>query len=202
MRALIKKIFDIPFCYRFLRTIGTGGVQIKPIISELDLQNTDRILDVGCGSGDYAAFIPPNAYYLGVDSDPHFIQKALDKYKQKNVEFICSDFLEVFLPPKSFDKVLVIFTMHHIDDDNCKQILKKLSVVVKERCIIVENMYMRYHFVNNILCALDRGSFIRSFYNLKELITTYFNIEKVTYYYTRTFVKKRVLFVCKPKHIS
>lgn len=200
MKFLFKIIFDIPFFYCLLRNMVTFGIKTKPIVLALDLKEKDRILDVGCGIGEYSKIVPKKGYYLGIDKDQNFIKKAKKNFKNKNIDFLCADFLEISTLKKSFNKAILVFLIHHLDDEDCEKLLKKLSCLVQDRCVIVENIYTKYHHLNNLLCVLDRGSFVRPLQEQKKLIEKYFEIEEVSYYYTRLPIKKRILFVCKPKH--
>lgn len=199
-KSLFKIVFDIPFLYQSLRNIATFVIRIKPIVQALDLKDTDKILDVGCGNGEYSKIVDSKGYYLGIDKDPNFIKRAKDKFKNKNVKFLLADILQINIFDESFDKAILIFVMHHIDDNECELLLRRLGNIVKDRLVIVENVYTKYHILNNILCKLDRGAFIRTLEKQKMFIGKYFSIDKINYYYTKSFIKKRVLFVCKPKY--
>lgn len=198
LRAVIKSIFDRPFFYTVIRRIALFGDDKRPVVQALDMEDTDRILDVGCGAGDYAGIVRERGYYLGVDSHPDFIRAAKNRFTGKNIDFAAGDILKLDIPDKSFDKAILVFVMHHINDEGCERLLEKLSRVVKKRCVIVENINCRYHFINNLLCRLDRGEFIRPLEHQKRLIGRYFEIEGIKYYYARSFIKKRILFVCSP----
>ncbi len=57
-----------------------------------------RILDVGCGFGDFAGFLIKNSVkdfqYWGIDLVPQFISDAKNTYSDSNIHFINDDFLK------------------------------------------------------------------------------------------------------------
>ena len=58
------------------------------VLSYLDPQPTDRILDVGCGDGEFTSnFSTVVAEVYGVDASPSFIQSATQDHGRDNVKF-------------------------------------------------------------------------------------------------------------------
>lgn len=69
------------------------------------------VLDLGCGFGFVSEFAP--GPYLGVDFSPVAIQRAKELYPE--AEFVLADF-HTFEPPKTFDTVVMIEVLEHLDD--------------------------------------------------------------------------------------
>lgn len=67
------------------------------VVSYLDAQPSDSILDIGCGDGDLTAQIATSANrVLGVDASKSFINSAKDKYDSlPNCSFILNDSTEL-----------------------------------------------------------------------------------------------------------
>ncbi len=70
------------------------------LVNRIDVENPQRILDIGCGPGNSTAVLKkrfPDAYILGVDFSPNMIEKAKTDYPEL-------DFM-LFDASKDFDKL-------------------------------------------------------------------------------------------------
>jgi O-antigen/teichoic acid export membrane protein/SAM-dependent methyltransferase len=79
----------------------------------------DRVLDLGCGSGYWSeriARLHPWMRVVGVDFGQAFIEKARERYRSPNLEFLREDFLELSFPDGSFDVVYADNTIEHSFD--------------------------------------------------------------------------------------
>jgi trans-aconitate methyltransferase len=62
---------------------------------------TQRVVDVGCGTGEILDFLPAGIHYHGFDLDPNYIAAAREKYSDRG-RFECADITKVSadaLPP-------------------------------------------------------------------------------------------------------
>jgi len=87
------------------------------MIQELDLKETDRFVDLGCGTGMYSLDIlkqvPLQHKILGVD--PY--QQMLDQIPEDApIERIAEDAYEFSAKEDTYDKVLIKETVHHIEN--------------------------------------------------------------------------------------
>lgn len=92
-------------------------------VRRLQLTKGARVLDVCCGSG--ASAIPAaktvgeSGSVLGIDLANNLLQLATTKAAQDhltNIEFRQGDFLDLNLPPESFDAVICVFGIFFIPD--------------------------------------------------------------------------------------
>jgi ubiquinone/menaquinone biosynthesis C-methylase UbiE len=86
-----------------------------------------RALDVGCGEGAFArelAHTVPTV--VAVDIDPTVIELA--QRHDAGVEYVCADFLELDLEPASFDYVVCIAALHHMD---ARAALRRMAEVLR-----------------------------------------------------------------------
>jgi ubiquinone/menaquinone biosynthesis C-methylase UbiE len=75
---------------------GKQDIRFDVLTSLQDLSNKS-ILDIGCGFGDLNITLKnkfDNYYYLGMDIVPDLITEAKRRYLNKNINFLCGDFLE------------------------------------------------------------------------------------------------------------
>ena len=77
--------------------------------------DANTVLDVGCGVGTLTQSLTGKASRIvGIDLDPSSIASARAATRG-NVEYIVGDFLTYPFEPESFDCVLSVATLHHVD---------------------------------------------------------------------------------------
>ena len=85
---------------------------ITPLCNE-----TTRILDIGCGTGEILDYIPSQAQYFGFDRNQDYISSAKSRFANRNAEFVCKDVNKNSISKHgNFDIALAIGILHHLDD--------------------------------------------------------------------------------------
>lgn len=90
---------------------------ILPNLQRLgDFQKTDKVLDIGCGSGFFANNLAPLVKeFVGVDISPELI-KIAESNKPKNVRYFVSNAEKIeFLENNYFDKAMIILAIQNIE---------------------------------------------------------------------------------------
>ena len=95
--------------YRRLAEPRTRAVDL------LELTATDKLLDVGCGTGSTLRRVAPQlAHAAGVDISPKMIELArAEAREQPKLEFAVADSAQLPFPDGSFSAVLCTFSFHH-----------------------------------------------------------------------------------------
>lgn len=85
------------------------------------LEENSRILDIGCGTGNFLASLPTNIFKVGVDIDKTSI--GIAKQNHKHIEFICSSFEDLI-----YNENIDLITMNHVLEhlSNPKEVLERL----------------------------------------------------------------------------
>ena len=159
---MIKNILNFPFMYQLLQTICLTENFRKNVITEKIKSDNQIILDIGCGPGNMIKYLKFVKYY-GFDSDKNYIDYAKNKYKE------CSFFLEEFSLKSTkkiekVDTVLLSGLLHHLSDDEIKELMSaiKLSVKKKFQIIILDPViYEKQNSIARFLIKNDRGKFVR-----------------------------------------
>ena len=89
-----------------------------------------RILDIGCGKGDFTRLIAKNkTSTVGVDLSAGMIQKARQLGPNfNNIEFLCCDYLNYEIAANSIDCIMSIATIHHMNaTDFASKAIKELT---------------------------------------------------------------------------
>lgn len=109
-------------------------------LTSLFFLNGKRILDIGCGFGDLNHLLQDrcgdNYYYTGIDLVPSLINEAKNRWAANNIEFFCSDFLQMSLNKKYDIAVTSGIFNHKLEQINnydfIELVMKQTFRVVRE----------------------------------------------------------------------
>ncbi|WP_231603409.1 class I SAM-dependent methyltransferase [Bacillus sp. FJAT-27231] len=110
--VLIKKSIYLDFLSKFgIGGAHPGGINLtKEIIKAEKIDKTSYVLDVGCGTGQTAAYLARQygAKVMGVDINPIMIEKAKNRMKESNlpVEIVQGSIEDFPLPDGTFDFII------------------------------------------------------------------------------------------------
>src|SRR5215213_8128705 len=129
-----------------LLTLGRRTRLRQMTIALARIQPGERVLEVGCGTGDVAlaACAPagPRGSVAGIDAGPEMIAVARAKAARAGVtiDFRVEPIEALSYPDASFDVVLSSLMMHHLPDDLKRQGLAEVARVLKPggRLLIVD----------------------------------------------------------------
>ncbi|MCX7049571.1 MAG: class I SAM-dependent methyltransferase [Candidatus Sumerlaeota bacterium] len=184
---------DTFWIYEGLRKLFLLGLNIRPILKALDAKPGEQILDVGCGFGFFHKYLS-GCDYVGVDSDPIRIQWALDRIGiAPGRKFLVGDACRMDFPDKAFDKALGYGLLHHLSDEDADRCLEELTRLAKGRIVFSDPVYSKWHFVNNVLCRLDRGSFVRTPGAYLDLCQHRCRVESSNFFYSNNRLAKYFL---------
>lgn len=89
--------------------------QPDELLSKISLLKACRILDVGCGCGEYTVKLSPFCRKLtAIDLSQALIDRCRSESGRVNIEYVCMDGRDVQYPDNSFDVVLERATLHHV----------------------------------------------------------------------------------------
>jgi ubiquinone/menaquinone biosynthesis C-methylase UbiE len=87
----------------------------------------ERILDVGCGQGLFASKVANKVERVdAVDVDRATIEEAVKKHSASNIYYQQADFLETDLPENTYDAIVAIASVHHMDLSEVLQKMRRL----------------------------------------------------------------------------
>lgn len=121
-----------------LAYFGIGGAHpggfalTQSIMKEENIKPSDWVLDIGCGTGQTAAFIAGQyeCHVTGIDNHPLMISKAKERinHDNKHLNIMEGDVQNLYFPNHSFDLIIsesvIVFT-------DIPKTLKELSRVLK-----------------------------------------------------------------------
>lgn len=116
-------------------SLGQIGRWRERLVREMGLEDSDHVLDLGCGTGELTQLLAratPEGEVLGVDLTPKMIDRArkkLPKRLESRVRFSVGKGENLDLPSSYFDSVASAFTLRNVTD--ISQVISELKRVVK-----------------------------------------------------------------------
>jgi ubiquinone/menaquinone biosynthesis C-methylase UbiE len=118
------------------RLLG-GDAARGTLVQQAALQPGQRVLDLGCGTGNLALLIArrhPGVVVVGIDPDPSALARARRKADRAGVALALDQGFGDALPyaDGAFDRVLSAFVLHHIREGDKEPTLREVRRVLKE----------------------------------------------------------------------
>jgi ubiquinone/menaquinone biosynthesis C-methylase UbiE len=145
--AQVKSLFDITEKYLGPRQYDIR-VRIETIQQFTSAQKFGRVLDIGCGNGAISLPLLPRAGHLTLlDLSPKMLDLARQQVpadRLEDVKLIEGNFLEADLEPQSFDLVLCIGVLAHVD--SVPDVIAKVARLAKPGGMVILEFTDSFHF--------------------------------------------------------
>ncbi len=108
-------------------------------------QNTQKLLDLGCGTGlelDEIFKRFPDVEVVGIDLTREMLDKLRLKHPDKNMQLICGDYFKTDLGTNKFDCAVSFETMHHFTPETKIELYRRIYNAVKPGGCYIECDYM------------------------------------------------------------
>lgn len=161
-RSLVRRMADVPRLFDALRWILEGGYRGHRGVIQKHLTGAGRTLDLGCGTGIYAGFFPPDAY-VGADINSAYIQAAQSRFPAHR--FVVQDATVPSFNDAEFDACMISGVLHHLDDQEAGRLLQLAARAVRPsgKIVVWEDIpASRWNLVGNVIHSLDLGRHIRT----------------------------------------
>jgi SAM-dependent methyltransferase len=162
--SLLHSLLRSPQLYIMVqRSLGADRVRRTCLDVFLKLRDGERVLDVGCGPA-YILNYMPHVDYVGFDTEPRYIEYAMDRYSDRG-RFFCGRFSQEHsteLAP--FDAVILFGIIHHLDDGEAETLLGLLAGCLSAdgRIVTLDPCYTSGQSrISRWVAASDRGRFVR-----------------------------------------
>ena len=157
----------------FLSKFGVGGAHpggielTKKIVGTKNIDNNSRILDIGCGTGQTAAYLANeySAIVTGIDIHPIMIEKAKKRMKKEHlpVEILQCSIENVPLQDDTFDFVLSESVLSFADKPTA---LSEIYRLLKD-----DGQLIAIEFTINKPLETAIANKIKQFYGFESLLT-------------------------------
>ena len=173
IRRWADRLAEEPRAFHWLRKLPEANYRATKarIRAVRDALGRPRVLDAGCGTGEYAALFEP-ARYLGVDLHPGYVAYARRRHPRHRFEV--ADLRDWVGSEQRFDLVLVNGVLHHLDDADARALL---GTAARRRApggslLVIEDVSLpRPGLGTRLVHALDHGHFIRDAARWRELVS-------------------------------
>jgi SAM-dependent methyltransferase len=164
MRSVISVIMSHPVIYSNVTRILRGKTKTQRFFDTYVRPWPGcQILDIGCGPGDALNFLPSVDYY-GFDQDPYYIESAKKRFENKGQFFCRAVSRDAFSGENKFDIILAMGILHHLNDDEAKQLFELAYHLLKPggRLITYDGCYTKTQsWMRKFILDIDRGKFVR-----------------------------------------
>lgn len=163
----LRSALSVPALFRlFKRAIGADNVMATFVRDHARPKAGHRVLDIGCGLGDVLEYFPDEPVdYLGLDASAAYVASARERYGAR-ARFAEGRVGEITLDePGSFDLVLAVGVLHHLDDGEARRLLELGRGALKPggRLASLDGCYTGDQSrLARLIVSRDRGAHVRS----------------------------------------
>jgi SAM-dependent methyltransferase len=176
MRFLDRVLADSRAYELSRRVIGAGEEMRRLVDNAVQPKPGMRVLDLGCGTGRLVPYLA-GASYVGVDSNPSYIEAAASKWGSESARFLVADlarFPDIEIEP--VDAVVLLGVLHHLPDEVASATLHNAGELLAPsgRVVTMDPCFEpTQRSIARILMALDRGLYVRHPADYLRLIETH-----------------------------
>lgn len=174
----LAQVFDNAKLYEIFQfAVGRRGTQEIIRNEILKPDQIVNVLDFGCGIG-YHSELFKSAHYMGIEPLDACITVANRKYASSRVEFELGDQLSLkALPESSFDLVIAIGVLHHIDDKIFREFVQEAFRILKPGARLTTFdpvFHSKQSKISEWVVKQDRGGWVRTEGGYLEIIAKTF----------------------------
>lgn len=173
-----RKIFESPLVYNaFQNAVGAQKLRKFYIESYINAARNDKVLDIGCGTGDILTLLPNDVEYVGFDLSEEYIDAARKKFGDR-ATWHCRSVSDMDANHlQTFDIVMANGVLHHLEDSEAIHLIAIAAKALKPtgRFVCYENAFTNdQSFISRLIVAMDRGQNVRSPAGYAELLSSSF----------------------------
>jgi cyclopropane fatty-acyl-phospholipid synthase-like methyltransferase len=160
----IRSVLAIPAAYNLWWKVVGGPAWAKVLVGQyIQPRVGARILEIGCGPGTIAGYLP-DSEYVGLDVSSKYIEMARKRFPR--AQFVCQRVSQFSLAKQQgFDAVLALGIVHHLDDQEAGQLFQIAYDALKSggKLVTFDGVWTHdQSAAARWLLARDRGEYIRN----------------------------------------
>jgi SAM-dependent methyltransferase len=99
------------------------------------LSDCKSVLDLGCGQSSLLQYVRHLDYSLGVEYWQPYIDES--RYRQIHTDYMQADINDVFFDAGTFDAVMLVDVLEHIDVMDANRLFQKMALWAKKKVVII-----------------------------------------------------------------
>jgi cyclopropane fatty-acyl-phospholipid synthase-like methyltransferase len=161
--SVYDRLLGLPFVYNKIRPLAVGGIDLSRVYQALEVTHNDRVLDVGCGTGDALQYLHGFNGYWGFDVDEVAVAHARRRYAgRKDARFEARVLDAATLAAVQPTRVVLAGLLHHLTDDEVAALFRLLASASSICRIVTQDIvYLPNERISNFFASLDRGRYCR-----------------------------------------
>jgi SAM-dependent methyltransferase len=176
---LREDLWSQPAVYRlFKRIVLPAGVLERLVAEQYTVADGGRVLDLGCGFGDYAKLFAGRCDYLGIDHNALYIETAKEMNKGSSARFIVADVSDAVVADNGpFDLIMMSGVLHHLASDAVRDLARMIAPLLSPtgKFVALEPVFdPDQRLTARLAIAADRGRFARDEEGYRALLETSF----------------------------
>lgn len=160
-----------------------NGILYPEIVETLDdsLKPGDKVLDIGCAGGHFYRILRkwlknPDIDYTGCDVTPEYIKFARARFPDQT--WTIADVRSLPFPDGSFDHVLCLFVLVHLDKDGVARAIKELTRIARKQ-VLLSGYFTVTRICGHQASENAKADYIYDIIDLMELAMPGWNLEIV-----------------------
>lgn len=164
--TLRERLLSQPVVYRsFKKLVLPSGSHQRIVDSMFAVPEGGRVLDLGCGFGDFALYFASRCRYVGIDHNPGYIDTARRMNDGLDATFICADVTDpVVAEHGPYDLIFLSGVLHHLDDGQVATLAANVAPLLDQggRFVALEPVFdPQQGLTARLIIASDRGRYVR-----------------------------------------
>lgn len=161
----LRKILSHPAIYDFLQNaLGAESSRRQLVRDHFRPKAGQRILDIGCGTGEIIPHLPAGVSYLGIDLSPSYIASARQRYGHLGRFEIANATEPLAHTQSTVDLVICIGLLHHLEDSDCQVLFHAIKEKLSSggRLVTLDPTFVDgQNLIARELAKRDRGRNVR-----------------------------------------